>query len=252
MEDAVNAYAADIASAAPKAFTVGQQATLRAHARDVYTAGNRVLDNLGNPTEFAKATQEYEAAALKVRDYVKSVNPNVTNLPAVEAELQRKATQLMEFRNGAEVLSLYKEAGQEGGFNPVKLHDILRTRYLGTQNPAMTESGKVLGQGQSLLDIPEGGVGQQQPSLMGMLTEYAKSKVPGGRFLPTIGKAEVTPGVMPWQTPMDVNSPTARMGAQLTGQGTIRSLEQTSMDLQNQATQRNQQQKDAVKQFTKP
>jgi len=203
LDDVADTYKNEIVNVIPRAMSVGDQATLRAHLRRSVRAGNEILDNMDDPKAQDIARQALQDAVNETGKFVADTmkKAGVANFSKVDAQVaavtKKLKTDLDNFTEGAQVLNAMRQSGQQNGFDPMAFRDILVGRTTSGQPDLMGEVARKLGMGQPLQAAP---TVPEDPSTAAF--DLLKKYVPGIKQIANImnvTKGEPTAGKLPWQ-----------------------------------------------------
>jgi len=203
LDDVADTYKNEIVNVIPRAMSVGDQATLRAHLRRSVRAGNEILDNMDDPKAQDIARQALQDAVNETGKFVADTmkKAGVANFSKVDAQVaavtKKLKTDLDNFTEGAQVLNAMRQSGQQNGFDPMAFRDILVGRTTSGQQDLMGEVARKLGMGQPLQAAP---TVPEDPSTAAF--DLLKKYVPGIKQIANImnvTKGEPTAGKLPWQ-----------------------------------------------------
>ena len=203
LDDVADTYKNEIVNVIPRAMSVGEQATLRAHLRRGVLAGNDILDNLGDSKAQQLAMQALDKAVQDTGKFVTDTmkKAGVANFSKADAQVAavtgKLKTDLANFTEGARVLDAMRQSGQQNGFDPMAFRDILVGKTTSGQQDLMGEVARKLGMGQPLQAAP---TVPEDPSTAAF--DLLKKYVPGIKQIANImnvTKGEPTAGKLPWQ-----------------------------------------------------
>jgi hypothetical protein len=204
LDDVADTYKNEIVNVIPRAMSVADQATLRAHLRRGVRAGNEILDNMDDLKAQDIARQALQDAVSETGKFVADTmkKAGVANFSKADAQVaavtKKLKTDLDTFTEGAQVLNAMRQSGQQNGFDPMAFRDILVGRTTSGQPDLMGEVARKLGMGQPLQAAPQ--VAPPEPP--NVILDFLKHVVPGvkqiGNIL-NITKGESTAGKLPWQ-----------------------------------------------------
>jgi hypothetical protein len=229
-DEAAN-FVATLKTTLPTTPTVAQQNTLRMFNRKVIEAQNEALDNIGDTVKFDKALPAIQEAKGELINYVRSIYPKVKNIdPAivrVEEVLARQSDFVDTLKEGATVLHHLKQSGAADKFNPMEFAQRIRGEYTKEPGSLLNEVGNILGQGNSLKNLPLPGESQPIPT-GGTLSatnirDFLKNLIPGADMLSRAAKTNSTP--TPWGvSPLTTANKARGFAAQEAGQAAIKSF----------------------------
>jgi len=203
LDDVADTYKNEIVNVIPRAMSVGDQATLRAHLRRSVRAGNEILDNMDDPKAQDIARQALQDAVNETGKFVADTmkKAGVANFSKADAQVAavtgKLKTDLANFTEGARVLDAMRQSGQQNGFDPMAFRDILVGKTTSGQQDLMGEVARKLGMGQPLQAAP---TVPEDPSTAAF--DLLKKYVPGIKQIANImnvTKGEPTAGKLPWQ-----------------------------------------------------
>lgn len=213
-----------ILAVVPKQLTVGEQATLRAHVRNVNKVANEILDRVSTDKPLDQTLPDLQEPLVNMGKYLYTTlkSKGVKQFTQVDADM---ATVLGEFKQnlttfeeGAQVLSAFRQSGQQNGFDVATMRDILVGKTTSGQTDVMGKVAKELGMGRSLTET-------EQPAnkIADSMLNLVKRHVPiVGRFMKP--SQDSYGPMMPWQLQQPGAARTVGIGVQSAGQDAIDSF----------------------------
>ena len=229
LDEVADTYKTDIVNVIPRAMSVADQATLRAHLRRGVRAGNEILDNMDDPKAQDIARQVLQDAVNETAKFVTDTmkKSGVTNFSKMDAQVasitKKLKTDLDTFTEGAQVLNAMRQSGQQNGFDPMAFRDILVGKTTSGQQDLMGEVARKLGMGQPLQPAPQ--VAPPEPA--STVFNFLKRHIPGvGQVanMLDVTKGESTVGKLPWQLQQGAFPRTIAIGVASEGQDAIDSF----------------------------
>jgi hypothetical protein len=204
LDSVADTYKTDILNVIPRAMSVADQATLRAHLRRGVRAGNEMLDNMGDAKASGIAQQALQDAIQETGKFVTDImkKSGVQNLSKTDAQVaaitKKLRTDLSDFTEGAQVLNAFRQSGQQNGFDPMAMRDILYGKVTSGQPDLMGQVARELGMGKPLQPGPP----PSQPDPSSTIFDFLQKHVPGVRQIGNViglAKGESAVGKLPWQ-----------------------------------------------------
>lgn len=202
-EKVAGEYKDQLVSVLPRAMSVGDQATLRAHMRRVTEKAQDALDYMGSPKDAAIAQQAMDQAIRNTGKFltdrmqaqgIKNMSKTDAAIAGIMGDFKRE---MMNFNEGVHVLSAMQRSGQQNGFDPMAFREALLDMNYRSGGPQslLAKVGNELGMGASLNKT------ENVPSASGMLDKVIGSTLrrlpaPLRKFLAPEAVAP-TP-MMPW------------------------------------------------------
>jgi hypothetical protein len=229
LDDVADTYKNEIVNVIPRAMSVADQATLRAHLRRGVRAGNEILDNMDDPKAQDIARQALQDAVNETGKFVTATmkKAGVTNFSKTDAQVaaitRTLKTDLDNFTEGAQVLNAMRQSGQQNGFDPMAFRDILVGRTTSGQQDLMGQVARKLGMGQPLQAAPAVAPPEPPNVLLDVLQRYVPGVKQIGNMI-GMTKGEPTVGKLPWQLQQGALPRATAIGVASQGQEAIDSF----------------------------
>jgi hypothetical protein len=220
-----------ILQVSPVRLTVGEQATLRAHVRNVSKVANDILDKVSTDKPLDQALPDLQEPLVNMGKYLYTTlkQKGVKQFTKVDADMAGVLGQfkqsLTNFEEGAQVLNAFRQSGQQNGFDVATMRDILVGKTTSGQTDVMGQVAKELGMGRPLTET-------EQPAnkIADSMLNLAKRHVPIiGRFMKP--SQDSYPPMMPWQLQQPGAARTVGIGVQAAGQDAIDSFMNRKSDI---------------------